>query len=314
MGKVVVLGETVVDLVPIVPASGTLTLAAHPGGSPANVAVGLARLDVPTAFAGRLSATGFGPWLRTHLAGNGVDLGLAVTAAENCSLAIVTLDDAGTPSYTFYVEGTADWQWQSGELPDLRSMSAPAVHTGSLAVALPPGRDVVTRWVIDTHAAGEVVVSLDLNVRPTLIADLARYRKDMVALIGHAHLVKASQEDLGVLYPDADPVEVAREWARLGPQLVVVTHGPDGASAVRPDGRTLHRVGLPVTVVDAVGAGDAFTAGFLAKLSHDRHLHSGLLAALDDSEVIAALDVANRVASITCTRAGADPPRGADLS
>src|ERR1700737_2320116 len=105
-GNVVVLGEAVVDLVPISTASGPLTMAAHPGGSPANVAVGLARLEGPTAFAGRLSATGFGPWLRAHLAGNGVDLGLAVTASENCSLAVVNLDDSGAPSYTFYVEGT----------------------------------------------------------------------------------------------------------------------------------------------------------------------------------------------------------------
>src|SRR3982074_3816158 len=106
-GKVVGLGERVVDLVPIGTKSTPLTMAAHPGGSPANVAVGLARVQVPPSFAGRLSATGFGPWLRAHLAGNGVDLSLAVTATENCSLAIVTLDQSAAPSYTFYVEGTA---------------------------------------------------------------------------------------------------------------------------------------------------------------------------------------------------------------
>ena len=205
-GKVVVLGEAVVDLVPIGPASGPLTMAAHPGGSPANVAVGLARMEVPTAFAGRLSATGFGPWLRAHLAGNGVDLSLAVTAAENCSLAIVTLDRSAAPSYTFYVEGTADWQWRADELPDLQAVGAPAIHTGSLAVALLPGRDLLARWVSEVHAAGRILVSLDLNVRPTLIDDLARYRKDMVALVGHAHLVKASEEDLAFLYPGDDPV------------------------------------------------------------------------------------------------------------
>src|ERR1700682_842834 len=96
--RVVVLGEAVVDLVPIGTASGPLTMAAHPGGSPANVAVGLARMEVPTAFAGRLSAAGFGPWLRAHLAGNGVDLSLAVPAAEDCSLAVVTLAQSAAPS------------------------------------------------------------------------------------------------------------------------------------------------------------------------------------------------------------------------
>jgi fructokinase len=136
----------------------------------------------------------------------------------------------------------------------------------------------------------------------------------MVALVGHAQLVKASDEDLAVLYPGDDPVDVAREWARLGPELVVVTHGPDGASAVRPGGRTLRRTGMPVTVVDAVGAGDAFTAGLLAKLSEEGPLRPGVLATLDDGEVVAALDLAIRVASITCTRAGADPPRRSDIS
>jgi fructokinase len=193
-------------------------------------------------------------------------------------------------------------------------VGAPAIHTGSLAVALLPGRDLLARWVSGVHAAGQVVVSLDLNVRPSLIDDLARYRRDMVALVGHAHLVKASEEDLAVLYPGDDPVDVAREWARLGPHLVVVTHGPDGATAVRPGGRTLRRNGLPVTVVDTIGAGDAFTAGLLAKLNEDGHLHPGVLATIDDGGVVAALDLANKVAATTCTRAGADPPRRSEVS
>jgi fructokinase len=111
--KVLVVGEALVDMTAepgTEPDDARLRLIAHPGGSPANVAVGLARLGVSTSFAGRISGAGFGPWLRAHLHANQVDTTFSVTAAENASLALVSLDAARMPSYTFYVDGTADWQ------------------------------------------------------------------------------------------------------------------------------------------------------------------------------------------------------------
>jgi len=314
VANVVVLGEVIADLA-LGPRGGhgSQQLTAHPGGSPANVAVGLARLEVPASFAGRLSNVGLGPWLREHLASSGVDLSLSVAAPENCTLALVGLTEQGTPSYTFYVDGTADWQWQANELPDVRRLGAAAVHAGSLAVALPPGRDLIAGWLAAVHQAGDVLVSLDLNVRPSLISDLARYRDDMRSLIDHAHLVKVSEEDVGVLYPGEDPLEVGRQWARDAPELVLVTHGPRGASAIRPGGKVLHRAAPAVTVVDTVGAGDAFTAGFLAHLFDRDSLHPGALSRLEDGEVFSTLDFANRVGAITCSRAGADPPLRSEL-
>ncbi len=314
--RVVVLGEVLADLTIDSlsdPAGGPRRLTAHPGGSPANVAVGLARLGIPTSFAGRLSIVGMGPWLREHVAASGVDMSLAVDATENCSLALVGVTAQGTPSYTFYVEGTADWQWRSDELPDMGAVGATAVHTGSLAVALPPGRDLLAGWLAALHLADRVLVSLDLNVRPSLIGDMTRYRQEMTALIDHAHMVRASEEDIAVLYPADDPLDVARHWAAGGPEMVVVTHGPGGATAVRSSGQVLARRSPAITVVDTVGAGDAFTAGFLAWLFDGGHLHPGGPSVLSDGEVVAALDQANRVASITCTRAGADPPRRSEL-
>ncbi len=328
---VLVVGEALVDLAPAAPAATgphpgraePIPMVAYPGGSPANVAVGLARLEVTTAFAGRLSAAGFGPWLRRHLAGNGVDVDRSITAEENCSLAVVALDDTGAATYTFYVEGTADWQWQPRELPDAGSLDVAAVHTGSLATALAPGRATLTEWLAAVHRAGRVLVSFDPNVRPTLIDDLDHYRQSVAALVSRAHLIKVSEEDLAVLYPGDQPLEVAKRWAETGPELVVVTHGAAGASAVRADGTTVRRTPPAVDVLDTVGAGDAFTAGLLAHLAQgpagDRAasargaLHPGGPAGLDDDQVADALDFANRVAAVTCARAGADPPNRSEV-
>lgn len=322
--------------------TGGLPVVAHPGGSPANVAVGLARLGVTTGFAGRLAGSGFGPWLRAHLEGNGVDTSASVRAQQRCSLAVVTLDQAGAASYDFYVEGTADWQWRPEELPPPRSLAGAAIHTGSLALALPPGRDVLAAWLAQVREAGQTFVSFDPNVRPTLIDDLPRYRQHVAAVIRSAHLVKVSMEDVALLYPGEDPIEVARSWAAAGPELVVFTEGGDGAGAIRAgggggggtggggggggggtggtggtgvDGRqaVLRRPAPAVEVVDTVGAGDAFTSGLLARLSSLGALRPGGGAGLDAVAIVECLEFANRVAAITCTRAGANPPALADL-
>jgi fructokinase len=314
--KVLVIGEALVDLtVEQGPNDTPLRLLAHPGGSPANVAVGLARLGVPTAFAGRISATGFGPWLRTHLQSNAVDTAPSVTARENASVALVTLDNAGVPAYTFYVEGTADWQWRASELPDVRPVDVAAVHMGSLAAALDPARSVLKEWIGAVYLGGRVFISFDPNVRPTLIDDLPRYRDQMVSLVALAHLVKVSEQDLDELYPSEDPIEVAARWAASGPATVVVTHGPEGASAVRAGNpEIVRRPAAPVAVVDTVGAGDAFTAGLLGWLAERDALATARIAALDAAEMANWLDFAGRVAAVTCSRPGADPPRRSELS
>jgi fructokinase len=293
----------------------------------------LARPGGPTSFAGRFSATGFGPWLRAHLEANEVDTRPSITARENASLALVTVDRDGVPAYTFYVDGTADWQWQKGELPVLPLPRTAAVHTGSLAAALEPGRAALEGWLRALHASGQVFISFDPNVRPTLVDDLARYRDQTVRLVALGHLVKVSEEDLHGLYPFEDAMAVAARWAGSGPEVVVVTHGSRGASAVRaahkplprdvsgaepdvlrrPGAQTVYRPTSPVAVADTVGAGDAFTAGLLAWLAERAGLTVGAVAALDTADLVAWLDFANRVAAITCSRPGADPPRREEL-
>lgn len=298
----VVAGEALVDLV----ASGPRTWTSHPGGSPANVAVGLARLGVPTALLARLGRDVFGRLLREHLVAAGVDLSLAVDAAESSSLAVASLDEAGVAQYDFWVEGTADWQWTRDELHLPEGVAA--LHTGSMALELEPGASRLHELL--ERVQGQVLVSYDPNVRLARRGAPADGLAAVERVVALADVVKASSEDLAWLLPGVPLADVLGRWHALGPALVVVTDGAGGALALGPGG--LQSVdAVPVVVADTVGAGDAFTAGLLAGLED-----AGLLqrTALDGAQDLTApLALAAQVAALTCARPGADPPRRAAL-
>ncbi|MEV6695140.1 carbohydrate kinase [Micromonospora sp. NPDC051196] len=297
---VTVLGEAVVDLVQA--PDGRFT--AHPGGSPLNVAVGLARLGVPAALLARFSTSRFGRQLRTHAEGNGVDLRHAVDTDDPATLAIASLRGDGVAAYDFYVEGTADWQWRDEELsPALTGRGI--LHTGSLAVFLSPGADRVADALHTARARG-ALISIDPNIRPGLIGTPAQARARIEHLAALAHLVKASEEDVAWLYPGRPVEDVLRHWRDLGAALAVVTLGADGALALSGT-RRFRQPAPAVEVVDTIGAGDAFTAGLLAELSHAAD-------GWTDEDVAAALRYAVEVAAVTCTRAGADPPCREELT
>ncbi|MEV0001838.1 carbohydrate kinase [Micromonospora sp. NPDC050980] len=304
-----VLGEAVVDLAP---SGGGDLFAAHPGGSPLNVAVGLARLGRPTAMLARFSRTALGRRLRAHADANGVDLSHSVADDRPATLAIVSLDADGAAGYDFYLDGTADWHWRREELATLPA-GTEVLHTGSLAALLPPGADTVADLLARTHARGRVLVSLDPNVRPAMLTDPDAARDRLLALARHAHLVKASDEDLGWLFPGLPVDEAAAALGRHGVDLVVVTRGAAGAYARNGGGLEVTCPAEPVAVVDTVGAGDAFTAGLLDALVETGAAGPGTVGALDTERLRAALGHATRVAALTCARPGADPPRRAEV-
>jgi fructokinase len=319
---ITVIGEALIDLV-----GNGVEFQATPGGSPANVAVGLSRLGQPCDFLGRISADSFGTRLRDHLRQNGVSLRHTVRASEPTTLAIATLDPSGSATYEFYVNGTADWQWTAAELPTPLPADVMAVHTGSLALAIDPGAEALEEFLRREYAREAVTISLDPNVRPQLAPDRDTARHRIERQVSSTHLVKASAEDLAFLYPGEPLVDVARHWRRLGPALVVLTLGEQGALAVGPSGDPVEAAAPRVQVVDTVGAGDAFTAALLAGLA-DRDL----LAALRRSELgrteppgtgastavqdalPAVLHLACVAAALTCTRPGADPLTANELA
>jgi len=309
---VAVAGEALVDFVP---AGEPGLFRAAPGGSPANVAVGLARLGVPTRLLARIADDLLGHRLRAHLDTNRVDLSFVVRAAEPTSLAIVAVGPDGVVEYDFRVEGTADWQWRDHELDGALDGRVVAVHAGSLALTMAPGADVLQRLL--ARAGQAMTVSYDPNCRPLLMGSPAAVLGRIETLVGLADVVKASADDLAWLLPGRPPEQVAEAWLAKGPSLVVITLGPGGLVAASRQAGVLRRPGRAVEVVDTVGAGDTCMAALLAGL-HRRGLlgadRRAALRAVDAATLTALADEAVLAAAITCTRPGADPPTAAELA
>jgi fructokinase len=314
-GVVAVAGEALVDLVPA-PVGDYFEIA--PGGSPANVALGLARLGVPARLLARIADDMLGRRIREHLTHNGVQLDHAVRAQEQTSLAMVSLDADGSPAYDFRINGTADWQWTpaevAGALEPGPSGPVVALHSGSLALTTPPGDGVLRDLLV--RASETVTISYDPNCRPMLMGHPQAVLEGVHSLLGVADVVKVSSEDLRWLVPGMTPEQVVDDWLSRGPRLVAVTLGAEGVLAGTSSGLQVRRPGVSVKVIDTVGAGDTFSAALLAGL-HDAGLLGAekreALGALDYSTLDEVLHDAILAAAICCSRRGADPPTRGDL-
>ncbi|MCG7210074.1 carbohydrate kinase family protein [Streptomyces arenae] len=312
-----VIGEALVDII----AGPDGPQRSHPGGSPANVALGLGRLGHPVRLATRLGRDHFGSLVQKHLEDSGVDLapGSVVDAATSTATAV--LDSAGAANYTFDIT----WALSKAVEEALRDGPPAHVHAGSIATALSPGADQVFSTLHALRASA--TISYDPNLRPALLRPAEQERERVEQLVAISDVVKASEEDLAWLHPDENPDKTAAHWAQNGPSLVVLTLGAKGARAWWRHG-CQDIAPVPVQVVDTVGAGDAFMAGLTSRLLHAGLLGGGLgvkaatarvalHAATDTNRLPAvlgdALAVAARTAALTCTREGADPPTAAEL-
>ena len=325
MTTIAVIGEVVADAV--LPAdgvrNGVASLTVHPGGGPANTALTLARLGTHCRFGGRLSTGSLGALSRTRLAESGVDLTAAVATAAPATLAIARLAEDGSATYEFYTDGTADWGWSEDELAAVvrggPAHPAPgddgrviAVHTGSLALALQPSGAAIEALLARVHSGA--TVSIDPNLR-TLLVPLDVYRERINHWAWVADMVRLSSEDLVQLWPGLTPEQAADRLHAAGTALVVISLGSYGALASL-DG---HRVRVPTAplgpagLVDTVGAGDSFHGGLLHHLGQAGAL-GGRLDGLDPGTLAAAMEFASRVAAVTCSRPGADPPWASELT
>ncbi|MFH9268527.1 carbohydrate kinase [Streptomyces sp. NPDC017546] len=274
----------------------------HPGGSPANVAYGLARLGHDTTLLTQLGPDAHGRLIRDHLAAAGVEVRTDGATGPTPSAA-VTLDDRGHATYAFEVG------WALG--PVVLDRVPRHVHTGSIAAVVEPGAATVLAAVESLRAGA--TVSYDPNVRPELMGERTRARDRVERCVALSDVVKASDEDLRWLYPDEEPEQVAERWLAAGPALVLVTRGGAGAFALFTGGRAVAEA-LPVDVVDTVGAGDAFMSGTLHALAAHGLLGPGArdrLHAVGRDAVTDVLRHAVASAAVTVSRAGANPP-GAD--
>lgn len=301
---ITVVGEALVDLIEGPPGGPE----AHPGGSPANVAVALARLGEDVGLLTQVGDDPHGRLLLEHLAANGVRLspGTLRTAAPT-SVARTTLAADGQADYAFDVT----WRRFRSTVDDVGD----CVHTGSIATFLEPGADDVAALL--RAARPTATVSYDPNCRPRLMGDRAAAVRRVEDLVALSDVVKVSQEDLAWLYPGRAHPAAGRAWLDLGARLVVVTLGGDGAWAGTAAGVTATVAPEPVAVVDTVGAGDTFTAALLHACAAAGLLgaaHRDRLAGVDAAALAGMLAFASRAAGITCGRRGADPPTLADLA
>ncbi|MDL5198748.1 carbohydrate kinase [Streptomyces sp. ALI-76-A] len=301
--QITVLGECVADaFAEPANASNELALRVLPGGGPANTAVALARLGTPTRFLARLSGDVFGRLFRAHLEASGVDLSYAVAAAEPSTLAVAELDGAGQAAFSFHAQNTVDWQWTPGELAQVDLSETACVHTGSLALVREPGGAVVEDFLA---AAPRATISIDPNVRPLLVRPEV-YRARLAHWCALADILRLSEDDLGLLLPGTPPERACDTWHAAGARLVVITLGAGGA-LVSLDGERLQVPAVATQVVDTVGAGDSFTAGLLHHLGA-HGLLGGRLADLRLDDVAEACRFGTRVAALTCSVAGPNPP------
>ena len=306
-GTILVCGEALIDFFPL--GRGGLSFEGHPGGSPFNVAIGLARLGAPAAFFGGLSRDLFGRRLAATLAAEGVSLAHVVESDRSTTLGFVALTDDGVASYAFIGEGAADRSLTIADLPVLPA-SVEAIHVGSFSTMVEPTGS--TLMALIARESGRRLISFDPNIRPTVVPDIGRWRARIEAALPHVHLLKISAEDLALVYPGADPETVALDWLAAGVRLVVLTEGADGARAWTREVR-VSVPGVRVPVVDSVGAGDSFQAALIEGLREIGALVPSLLGGVGEAPLAGVLGYAASAAAITCSRRGADLPHRSEV-
>lgn len=279
------------------------------GGSPFNVAMGLARLAQPVGFLGGIG-TGFaGERLMRALADEGIQADAVARIDAPTTLSLVGLDAQGVPSYAFYGHGAADRLLRAEHLAAVPT-TAKAFHFGSYAMVVEPV--AATQRLLVEREHRRSVIAYDPNIRTNVEPDLAVWRATLQWMLPRTHLLKVSDEDLALLFPGRAIDDFAAEALAGGTPLVVVTRGGEGAIGFTT--RDLVAIAPErVTVVDTVGAGDTFQASLLTWLAEHQRLSPAAISELTRDELEAALRFAARAAAITCSRRGADLPRRAEL-
>lgn len=331
-----VIGECLVDVVH----SETSAPKAHVGGSPFNVAVGLARLEHDVVFAGRRGDDDYGRMIARSLRAQGITALLDADASPT-SVARATLDPTGQASYEFTVDwtlpGAAELEQKFCALARENKPAAGAadadgaadaedsgtgdesgplehLHTGSIGAMLQPGAETV-KGVLD-RARKVATISYDPNYRPTLVPNREEARLQAEEFIARADIIQASTDDLDLLYPERSHRETMEAWLQMGPALVTVTRGPSGAMGLTRAGFA-EQEAFSIEVADTVGAGDSFMAATLSTLREMNLLGASRRATLREittDQLATVLRTAARAAAINSSRFGAQPPTAEELT
>jgi fructokinase len=286
----------------------TLRFDAHAGGSPFNVAVGIARLGEEAALLTGVSTDMLGNRLAKILETESVATGYLLRSGRRTTLSLVSLDAAGHPEYVFYGLGSADCNVSTADLPAIGAEIS-GLHFGSYSLVVKPVADAFA--ALAASARGRFI-SVDPNVRPSVEPELDIWRARMAEYARIAHLLKISAEDLAFLYPGIPADKKAAEWLDAGVGLVVLTDGANEVSAWTRDGSTIRIKPPAAQVIDTVGAGDSFQSALLARLAKHGDPKT-VVASLDGNRLRDLLNYAAAAAAITVSRRGADLPRSHEV-
>lgn len=310
-------GDTLFDLfVHPGKAVGDVHLDGHVGGSPLNVALGLARLGNRAGYLCKNSTDLFGERIRAYLDANGVLLDWVVSTSLNSTLAIVQLDDGGSANYVFHIHGTADVSLEESELPDSFPDDLFVLHVASYSTVTEPTASTLLSLI--RRESDRRIISYDPNLRPQIEPDLDIWRARYKEISACSDLIKASDEDVAMIRgiegeAGASDVDAfAADAIGTGATLVMITRGSGGAFVYCSDGRQVSVPGIAVDVQDTVGAGDTFQAASLHWLGANGAIVDGRLDP-GDADLAELATFAASAAAITCTRAGADLPTLADV-
>jgi len=290
-----VCGEVLIDILPTGPVVG---------GGPANTAKALARLGYEVDFIDGISNDAYGMSARKELSRDGVGLTLTLASDKPTCTATVTLDSKGSATYEFLIDGTATFDFNNSWLPDPERLKPSVLHIGTLVTIIEPGATVLFDWALKVGEFAPIV--FDPNIRPSVMGDRANYAAAVEKWVSISSVVKVSDDDIKWLYPEESLDVVAHRWIAAGVNCVVITRGAHGLIGFTAKG--MEEVdGIKVDVVDTVGAGD--TVGAIVVEAIIKHSVHGL-----EGQVLnAVLHKAAIAAAITCSRAGAQPPRTHEL-
>ncbi|WP_289080692.1 carbohydrate kinase [uncultured Sulfitobacter sp.] len=303
-------GEALIDMVAATSLDGPDGFVPHSGGAVFNTAIALGRLGARAGMLTGLSHDMFGDQLADALKASDVDTTHIIRSDRPSTLAFVKLED-GQASYSFFDENSAGRMIRAEDMPALTS-DITALFFGGISLASDPSASAYAALL--DRQGGSRAVMIDPNIRPLFITDAEGYRRRMAAMIRQADIVKVSDEDLNWLNPA--PLTQAEKISAMldtGPSVVIVTQGAEGAIATLADGTSIAVPAVKTNVVDTIGAGDTFNAGFLAKLSELGLLTPEALGTLDPDALRDAMTYGARVAAITVSRVGANPPWANEL-
>ncbi|MGJ8625919.1 MAG: carbohydrate kinase family protein [Sulfitobacter sp.] len=303
-------GEALIDMIPSMDPTGQQAFTPHAGGAVFNTAIALGRLGAPVGFVSGISTDLFGDILLQGLKDSNVETGNVMMSDRRTTLAFVTLKN-GQASYLFFDENSAGRMLDAAQLPAIPD-STSALYFGGISLINAPAADFYVALAM--REAGKRVIMADPNIRMNFVTDEDEYRARLARLIAHTDILKVSDEDLDWIVPG--PLSLLEKADKLlldGPQLVIVTRGSQGAVGLFGTDNVVEVPARRTTVADTVGAGDTFNSGVLAELSNQGLLSKAALENITEAQVTDALAMGAKVAGITVSRPGANPPWAHEL-